>query len=76
MLSEFIKQKEHTLSTRLQRALNSYLDVFGDVEIEEVDKSNFFKFRDMGEKTWKEFEEAREEWEKMRSNELLGVRKN
>ena len=62
VLSEFIKQKGHTLSTRLQRALNSYLDVFGDVSIDAVDKSNFFKFREVGKKTWSDFDDARRDF--------------
>jgi hypothetical protein len=60
-LSELL-QKRKDIPTLLRNALSEYLRVFGDLPLEAVSKSNFYKIRNAGKKSWDKFEELREEY--------------
>jgi hypothetical protein len=59
MLSEFLQQ-DKDIPTLLRNALNEYLEAFGDLSLDTVSKSNFYKIRNAGKKSWLKFEELRE----------------
>jgi len=47
------------LSTRLQKNLAEYHNIYGNCPIKDVIKYNFMRVRDAGKKSWDEFENAR-----------------
>lgn len=60
-LSEFL-QRRKDIPTLLRNALCEYLEASGDLPLDAVSQSNFYKIRNAGKKSWDKFEELREEY--------------